>query len=292
MQKIDWITVREGKFKGRDLSAILYDSPRECAARHSEPDIRQKTPFDRLDWYDNQTPEQTVRFAQDGDMARVAPSDALLEKFEEISVETHRNRWSDCVAGAFPNIPAYIAGQPLAMRNRMRDLSAAAPLCVVVDLTTSAAIKADAIAKRGSALLAFVRLIAGSRPVELWAACGLDGRKPGKQIGAFYQLTRIETAPLDLARAAYVLTSAAYPRRLCYDIARNVAGYAGGWPFSEMETSADEMRNVIAPLLPHADEFLCLPPLQLGDALVQDPEAWLRAALTKYGPQIAGMEAA
>lgn len=227
-------------------------------------------------WSGSMTGAQAVACCHNGDMAAVPASDALLDQFERFTFASNRAQWADSMAGACPNVPAFIAGQPLTMRHRVKVQHAAAPLAVIVDLTTSASISSKVIQKRGAAILALVRILSARRPVELWAGCCMDAQSRTNSFGAY---ARIDTAPLDLARAAFVLTSPAFSRGLCYKIGYAREGFTGGWPFGRDQISRTMMPDLILPALPHVTEALCIPPAHADDQISTDPEGWVAGKL-------------
>lgn len=267
---------------GRKDNFLTFDTPAELAdyaqekAGHERHITRSPSSFTGPD-----TGEQALAKARAGDLAGVAASDALLEKFERFTFETSRKAWSDDVCGSIPNVPAFIAGHPLAMRRRIRQDSASAPVAIVADLTTSAALTADQIAKRGAAILALVRILSARRPVELWAGCMMDARAQG--LSAIF--TRIETTPLDLATAAYVMTSASFPRRLCYGLGAVEHGFTGLWPYSNNHNAPKKHGlEIIRRALDHVTEALYVPPIHSNDLITTDPQAWIEARLSELSP--------
>lgn len=155
--------------------------------------------------------QQATVMLRTGDLSMVPESDKHLAKLEAIAgFEARQFRTFDDVAGGVPNVPAVLANQPLFMRQRRRIESQQAPLTVYVDLVSSAGIKAEDMAKRGAAVLALVRILASKRPVNLWAGCtsGLNRDGSTDLSGIVYP---IDTAPLDLARAAHILTNQSVP---------------------------------------------------------------------------------
>lgn len=230
------------------------------------------------EWNGHVSTDRALDLLRNGDLSAVAASDALLEKFEQYSPSTSRRAWTDGVCGAIPNVPAFVAGQPLNMRRRIRSESEFSPLAIVVDLTTSASITADQIRARGIAILALVRALSAVRPIELWACVMLDAdSRTNCSTVAF----RIETAPLDLARAAHILTHASVPRRLLYGIAEKAHRFAGGWPYDKKASHRPHMAAIIAPAFSHVTETLCVPSLLNADESVTNPVAWIEAQLAQ-----------
>jgi len=136
-------------------------------------------------------------------------------------------------------------------------------------------ISASDLERRGAAILAIVRVLSARRPVELWAGTmtDADNRK-----NASAHFSRIETAPLDLARAAFVLVSPAFPRQLCYG-ASKADGFDGGWPYDSNRVSRHHMADIIRPAMPHISEFLAIPGAHETDQIHKSPEDWIETTL-------------
>lgn len=263
---------------------LLADSPAELAD-YAEAHVA----LDRKN-------ARTAKFAGDDDFATVArkmrvgdlgastASDALLEKMEAFALPTSRRIVRDDVVGAFPNVPAFIAGHPMSMRRKTRDGSTNAPIAIIADVTVSYDITTRQIQARGAAILALVRALASHRPVELWAVCGMDAfDNKAVWIG-----THIETAPLDLAIAAHVLTAPGFIRRICFGIADTQYNYKGRWPYDWNGKHRDHMAAIMAPAFAHVAETLCIPGAHSHDKLVTNPEAWLADQIAKHMPQELG----
>lgn len=174
-----------------------------------------------------------------GDAAMVARSDKMLSLIEAASpnaiaqTETIRT-----VTGGLADVPAFLAGSPMNMRLR-RKRETLAPLTIVVNVASSAAVNNDMLEQRGAATLALLRKLEGAgHPVELWImhACARDYRAdPGS-----HGFVKMETRPLDLARTAWALGSAEFSRECIYSAVCTVANDAdlSPWPWGEREWSS------------------------------------------------------
>jgi hypothetical protein len=150
---------------------------------------------------------KAIDYCFTGDISAVAESDALLARMEEhIHMPSTRATWTDDVSGAFPNIPAFLSGQPLNMRQRVKVQIDSAPLAIMVDLGISGGISAQQVRNRGIAILALTRALSAHRPIELWA-CDFGAADEqngyGSKTNAVLVAAKIETSPLDLAAASY-----------------------------------------------------------------------------------------
>lgn len=223
---------------------------------------------------DLMAPMTAIRTFAQGDLSGVAASEKLLAKMEAFDIPTARKQWVNDVAGAIPDVQAYIAGTPMTMRRKARAMSTAAPIAVVVDTGAAQMISAEQINARGAAVLALVRILSAHRPVELWAGAGLDA---DSQTNASWTFCRIETAPLDLAHAAFILTHAATLRRVFWACAC-AHGFQGHSPYGQGQRHATEAitRQLIAPAFSHVQNLIVLPRLTYD---APEPVQWIRNQL-------------
>lgn len=260
----------------------LFDSPAEIADFVQARCQSAANSRGGGSWYGHEDGATIARHARGGDPSRVASSDALLDRFERFAFETERKAWRDDIAGGFPNVPAYLAGHPLAMRRRMTDATASAPLAIVVDLATSSGVSSKTIERRGAAILALTRLLTMRRPVELWAGCLTGAGHNDRECAAIF--TKIATQPLDLATAAYVMTSAGFPRCLIYSVAKQEAGFCYHWPYRDHTASRKHLAAICAQGFSHATETLCVPAVHVQDDIADDPEGWIERKLAELAP--------
>lgn len=209
-----------------------------------------------------------------GDESLVAQSDEFLASLEDQVPMSRGWRNIDDVVGAVPNIPAFLAGHPQSMRRRERTSRDNAPLTIFMDLTSSMGISKSMLVKRGTVLLALVRLLVEHRAVELWVGATLSG---GGDTGT--AAWKIDTAPLDLARSSYHIADAAMSRLFGYAMCESMAGhFMGGWGNSE--TAMREMRELAG-----WGEVLHIPGIHLYDPMVTEPVKWLKRTMAKYVQQ-------
>lgn len=216
-----------------------------------------------------------------GDVAAVGPSDKLLSRLENASVmPTPKFRTLDSVCGGVPNIGAYLAGTPDNMRQRRRVVSEAGPLAVVVDISHGNMASADDIAVHGAALLALVRSLALRRPVDLYVYAGMGNTHVCDMV-----LIPIETRPLDLARAAHMLSYEGVWRIVCYDHISNHFRTHRGW---ELGSSAAIRANgaAICQRILGVDEVLYIPALSNNEQSYRAPVEWITEQLDALGGRV------
>lgn len=233
--------------------------------------------LDGRDSWAGETFENCARKCATGDLSLVESSNEFLSQLES-SVAFPRPAFQieDSVTGGVPNVGAYLAGNPLNMRRRRRMASEFAPLTIVLDLTSSASLNSATLMKRGTVALALLRLLSATRPVTIYAGTCTGGNdRDAATVSGI--MTRLDSAPLDLARAAHVCGSVAFSRRICYGIANN----SGPWPWGNIDT----YRNRAVELWAHAfgGEILFIPPIFHTDQMLANPAHWLITMLAKYG---------
>lgn len=276
----------------RKMHFQMFDTPTELAAfarSHRKNYVKIRGGVDvngaHQAFFGNRTFEQGVNIFERGDMSGVAASDALMQRYEGAEIMTARRAWRDDVAGSIPNVPAFLAGHPLAMRRRIRAENEAAPLAITVDLGAAAQITQQDIQKRGAAILALVRVLSARRPVELWAGAILAaGPHPSQApaLDASATFCRIETAPLDIACAANILTHVSSLRRVVW-AAASAHGYNGQFPFNAYQRHSDHQSELLAPAFAHTSEALHLPRLKSSDELsIKDPAKWIETQIERF----------
>lgn len=233
----------------------------------------------------------TVARAAAGNPALTSVCDRLLSKMETATdFATSRHVTVAAVAGGVPCVPAYLAGSPLSMRRRVRVLDEAAPLAVVVDMGVSASVQHPTIQRRGAAALALVRLLAAVRPVSLWVVSGQHVSRYSDRAADAAFGVRLDTAPLDVARAAWLLCAPEAFRRAafaaCQTIGGDVAGHDVNWLHNDHKRHPDLLRDCLPALTGQAD-FLLVPSLiTAGETQFDSDRAaldWVAAQLAQHG---------
>ncbi len=256
--------------------------------------------FSARGWYGNHSKQQALRCLTLGDESLVAASDALLAKLEDKLPHTRKWQSQRAVAGGLVCVPEYLTGQPECMRIRRRLDRNDAPVTIYMDLTSSAVIDASKLLARGTAILALARALCEHRVVELWGGISLGessyqghayGRRSSSSAWSSTLAWHIDTTPLDVARAAFLLSAPAMARGIGYGLAPTLAGHShwnGNWSFGahdlHVRTQSARLRAAMG-----AAEMLVVPPIYGTDPLVTNPLGWITrelARLTGQGDEI------
>lgn len=211
-------------------------------------------------WYD------AIDKLRYGDDARAILAEKIFDQIiasDQITIG--RSEIISSIVGPIPNVPALLAGQPETMlvRASTDNFSASAPVRIFIDVGVSGGVGVPELIKRGVAVLAFAMVMKQIRPIELYAInCylphGSGLRADGAKTAAI-NVVRIETSPLDLARAAWMLTDPGFCRRLAFntsvyilnDIIRSTPNHQCriAWGFSSdptKDTYINKARKAIA----------------------------------------------
>lgn len=274
-----------------DIAGARFSDPADFAAYLRGPCA--VSPYltgkaDGGDWY-GATPAETLARADAGNDRLTAPCDRLLDRMETVDFATSRFATVAAVAGGAPCVPAYLAGSPMAMRRRVRVADDLAPLAVVVDMGVSASVTHPTIQRRGAAALALVRLLAATRPVSLWVVTGQIVDKHDAARDAAFAV-RLDTAPLDVARAAWLLAAPEAFRRAGFAACHAIAGLPDKTDVNWLQDNYKrhpELLRACAPALTGCADFLLVPSLiTAGETQFDSDEraaAWVQAQLDKHG---------
>lgn len=253
---------------GQSIFFTLAEFDDACTAADAAGCVRNNIGFCGEDKADS------FRFLRQGDPSRVPPCEAITDQINA-ALDLDCPEWQNDVAGAYPDVPAFLAGQPDNMRRRVMVPSERAPVRVWFCTTSSAGFTPAQIAKRGAAACALVMaLIARGRAVELWAFTALDGTLNGQNALCIRQ----NTAPFDVASVANAMTSGGFDRCLCHGVSRHRNGYSGGWSrhilnWGSWEARVQSCRKVLEGLTDPAD--IILPPIYIADTILTDPVRWV-----------------
>lgn len=217
---------------------------------------------------------------RNGDISLVALSDQYLAKMEERGFMSKAWGVTADVVGAVPNVPAYIAGQPMNMRRRFRTRKPSGPLSIFLEATGSAgSMDLASTMQRGAAMLALVRILSEQRPVDLWA-CVTYGST--NEMNAL--LIRLETMPLDLGRAAHMLVKLQSAAMYGHSVLAQILGHnPGSWSYGTPELERRYCGEIFKRFLHPNSDILYVPAAYSRDDNISNPAKWLADMIQKYG---------
>lgn len=258
----------------------FYDSisalRQESLDRKVSKGLKHNGPSGAPDSWCGETYKQTLTYSETGNLDLVPYAEEQIHKLE-LEIETPKRIWTRNVAGAFPCIPDYLSGLPTPMRHLTQIGDEHQPINIYSVPDCSCGINADLMQKRGITILSLVLALTRSRPVNLWYFfTGDQSTEPGRTV----LCARINTSPLDLATACYVLTSAGFYRRMCMGVAESLNKYYGGvvQTQSTCEKFALELTN-------DPKRTLVIGSVHLNDPLISDPILWLNTQIKRFTSQ-------
>jgi hypothetical protein len=250
----------------RDSFRYVWDSPDAFLAdvlAVSDPSKRHDA-----GWV-GETYAQTLERTKFGNLALIPKAEALLSQVEA-ELDNESPDWTYQVAGSYPDIPAFLSGDPECMRARITRPNEKAPVRVFVCTTSSAGVSADILLKRGIVALALVmQLVKQGRPIELWTYTKLDGN--AKHDGSTCLMVRMPTAPVDMARIAHCLSACSFDRTLAMSFGYAKTGFCGGW------ASQRDARKLVNA----GPSDIVLGDAHYTDELITQPIKWIQNQLAK-----------
>lgn len=241
-------------------------------------------------WCGASNADEVSAWLADGKPELVGRSDKLLSAFDDIQFNTRKSAIVPAVCGGAPNVGAFLAGSPVAMRQRIKTVSDQAPLRLVADISSSAGIKTETLERRGASILALVRMLAAVRPVELYIgfSTNIHESTTQKKTSAHYEMVRIDTTPLDLARAAFLLADPAAARVALYSTACEAVkapstNVSINWGYRDVSLSRRRFADAVSRMFGDGSETAYLAPPFVNDATKDNAEAFIREKLLEYG---------
>jgi hypothetical protein len=252
-----------------------------------ERGLKVKDAHTSLQWYNNETREDSQRLALEGRNDWVRTAEEVCSVVEAGAMPLERQSWQAAPMGAFPVVPEVLAGLPDNMRLRRSSLSEYAPVSLVLDLTSSCGLTSADLVKRGAALAALALALQAVRPVTLWLCAGLDSRH--NRSGVFTKV-RINTSPLDLAQFSYLTGSCGFQRRLLYGICAQ-HGARGAWPdFKAMGGATEQERRAYCQALELEETDIVIPGIVSSDKTIRSPLTWIEGHLARFRKSLVTQE--
>lgn len=232
-------------------------------------------------WNGNQTFEEARENIYKGNQKAAERAAKLMWEIAGDSIETEQTRWEYDYVGHIPCVPSYLAGEPLSMRRPVSHASVSAPMRVFASVAVSEGLNAKELEARGVAILALCQKLQATRPVELWVYADLQGYRDTHD-GAAIPCVRLDTSPLDLTTASYILTNPGFLRQICFIWGRPY-GFQGKWAWQLDPTSSEAARKR-REAFQATDDDLIIPGGFQTDPIVREPVKWLNEQIRKFAP--------
>lgn len=217
--------------------------------------------------------KQGVRLLKTGDDTFVEEARKLLQEFSEGIVSPHFT-WEHNMVGAFPDVPAYLSGDPENMWFKANNPSDRTPLRIYVGIGCSWSITPDQLRQRGIVLAALAMALSEVRPIYITPFANSYDYS-GTNHGMFSW--DISTSPLVLSELLAVMSDVRIVRYVWIPLIKKFfPPTAAGVPFVDIRRQ--HIPNI-------RDEDLYIAPISSRDPLLDDPITWLKTNVAKYGQQ-------
>jgi hypothetical protein len=260
---------------------IRYDSIAALRQAYLDAGLRGKQGvYGGSDWFNNESEADSLRLALTGDTSLVQRAEAILWQFEQ-QIETPKPEWHRSVAGPMVNVPDVLAGRPTCMRRLAPALNDHSPIEIFVVTNSAGGLSAQILRNRGIAILALVLALSRVRPLMLYQVAMGNGSRDGT--GETLLISHINTTPLDLATACYVLTSAGFARRITYELSKKLNGYSYSPPeaFSYNRPEVYEL-GMIKRIAINPERSILIGRSNKSDPIITMPIAWVRTQVERF----------
>lgn len=217
---------------------------------------------------------------QEPDSEMVSQVRDIMKQLQAQLPTTQRN-WASAPVGFFPNVPAYLAGEPENMFTYQRANSDTSPVRIWVNVLPSGGCDRTTLMKRGAVLVALANLLLERRSMVRITCYGDQPAHSKKSYTGTIISWDLPTSPLSLST---LCTSLGYPEvvqnvtfKACHTIDKGVTGgwlrgHCPGYSYNEKQVRAD---------LGADDEDVIIPAAFLGDQLHNKPVDFLHRELTR-----------
>jgi hypothetical protein len=197
----------------------------------------------------------------------------------EVSVPVMHRTWQLSQAGAFPNVPAYLRGEPENMFRMTRDISDHSPIRIWIGVISSAGLDDDVLARRGAALCALASVLSEVRQVHLTPYVLNNNRAYGEENAESAIISwDIITSPLNMSEVSASLANSYTSRYLGLEASWVINPRVTGGHVHIGGGSSDTVKKYI----PIADQDLFFPSAHLYDELVREPVKEIKRLLALY----------
>jgi hypothetical protein len=242
-------------------------------------------------WIDGEfSPEKAIACATEGLLDNVELIKSERARAQKLDVQVCFPSWQPDVAGAFPDVPAFLAGDPMSMRRMVNQVSDTRPIRIFVGMASSCTFSAEQLAKRGALVSALALQLSKTRSVDVYAIN--SGRKHfsrGSLSGQSFDWSVMVKLPKPISASdlSYWLCHQASVRGLLYACERTFSGELS-WPallYPYNDYCTPPAIRAHAQLWGAGESDIVVPfPYSNSQAqaeMLAKPEAWLKATLAR-----------
>lgn len=273
--------------------ATVFDSPEEYQAWVLDGPEMFRTyvsPNARPDWFGKTPRNDWHNCLRNGSTKYLRAAEKLVDDMQEAQLfRTGQKLQTSSVVGDTPNIANYLAGVPETMfsieASDYVDMST--PIRIYVNLVISMGVTEVEFTNRGIAILGLVLALKQVRPVELYLV-SVAGPVGCGSLMAAGPIIKVETNPMDLGRATYMICDVSFTRGLTYASMFSIGGATSisnhiPWAWGTGPDNENKFGSKFREFLDAAPEDVIIPGMFLTNvAFRNNPIAWIKSMLTKY----------
>lgn len=193
-----------------------------------------------------------------------------------LKIPTKKLDWKPSVAGPRISVPDFVNNLPENARRVYETPQENAPITIVAHIASSGMLSAEYLAKRGITLLALSMALAVVRPVKLKTLDVGGKRGYGSSNQDIFLTCEIPCSPINLSVACWMLTSAAFARRICYGIEQELMGFDGSWASDYSNKRCLELLNL------REETSLIIEAPHANEPMVLQPVKWINEQIAKF----------
>ena len=215
-----------------------------------------------------------------GDTSTVAEAQKMIDRFNE-EILSLRRVWQPAVAGFFPNVPAFLAGEPESMWRIADDSSGNAPIRVWVGVMSRGGIADSELVQRGAALAAFAMALSERRPVLITPYYAMGNASGGRGGNAGTLISwDLQSSPIVLSEVMGCVAHPNVVRYLGWHVCSKFGNSIGCWYPDFLN------ENWMRRALGCADDDIWLPSAMIADDLINKPIEWIKREIAKHVSEV------
>lgn len=211
-----------------------------------------------------------------GDTSMVQSLSHAIDHVSPPVADDMARAWVNTVAGTRVSVPAYLSGNPMAMRKRTVRETSTRHVNVYVELASIGSIEASDLLRRGATVLAFLEYL---QTIQVNVDLYLMVDTYGSDDGDLFQVIHVDSRPLDLSVAGFALAHPAFCRNVAYANAKRY-GFNGDTSRSYKRLSPEDYQAHVRKVVGMAPSDVYVPEARPRDPLLKDPARWLSERIT------------
>lgn len=224
---------------------------------------------------DGEEVREGERILLDGDETYVTKAQSIVDQLT-LEISTPKRERTKKVYGNYPNVAAYVRGEPRNMWHTRKTNNTRTPIRLWVGLTSSAIIPNEQLIERGAALAAFAIAMANIRPVIITPFVCLSSSDRRRNMLISWD---ISTQPIVLSEIMS-LTRPEVTRYIGIEACRHQYGQEASHDPGFHKDSWDEAK--MRKHLNAKPDDLYLPPIHRDDPLLDNPIKWIQDNIAKF----------